>query len=135
MEQEPTEMAAPQINDDIGATIKQGQIDSLTRELKQYTDALEAKAKNKEDYMRQAETAKRVRDLQAKHFRKLPSQIQWEFETLPEYWELQDKLIADKHRQENHMDESTIKRFDYEIAELNKRIADTKDALDKLTAQ
>lgn len=135
MEQEPTPMAAPQVGDDIGETIKQGQIDSLNRELKQYSEALEAKKKDKEDYTRQAETAKKIRAIQAAHFRKVPEHIQWEFEKVPEYWELQDKILADKHRQENHMDESTLKRYELEIEEISKRLADTQDALDKLTAQ
>lgn len=133
--QESTEMTKVEIKDDIGQTIEQGQIESLTREIEQYKKALEGKKEDKADFERQVVTAKRVRELQLGNLRKVPHHIVWKYEELPEFWELQDKLMADKHRQENHMDDAKLKRFDYELEEITKRLAESEDALLKITKQ
>ncbi len=130
--QEPTEMTKVQIKDDLGATIEQGQRESLERETAQYLKAIETKKAEKADFQRQVDIAKRVRGLQINNLRKMPNHIVWKYEELPEFWELQDKLMADKHRQENHMDDAKLKRFDFEIEDLNKRLTETQDALTKI---
>jgi poly-gamma-glutamate capsule biosynthesis protein CapA/YwtB (metallophosphatase superfamily) len=133
--QEPTEMTKVQIKDELGATIEKGQIESLERESEQYKKAIEQKIKEKEDFTRQVLVAKRVRELQINNLKKVPEHIVWEYEKIPEFWELQTKLLSDKHRQENHMDDAKLKRYDFEIEDLNKRLAETQDALVKITTQ
>ena len=133
--QTPTEMTKVEVKDDLGQVIEQGQKESLVREIEQYKKAIEQKKLDKEDYQRQADVAKRIREIQTANMRKLPDQIVWQFETIQEYWELQDKLQADKNRQENHMDKTRLERYDFEIKELERRISETQDALDKINNQ
>jgi hypothetical protein len=133
--QETTDMTKVEIKDDLGATIEKGQLESLSREMEQYKKAIETKKADKADFERQVVTAKRIREIQIANLRKVPQHIVWEYEKLPEFWELQEKLLADKHRSENFMDDSKLKRFDFEIEDITKRIAETQDAMDKINQQ
>ena len=132
MDVESTKMTPVEIKDDIGKQILAGQKESLTREIAQYEEAIVEKQKGRDNYEEQARIARRARELQAAGLRKVPEHVVWEYEKNPEFWECQDKLVAFKHRQENQLDESTLKRYDYEIEDLKKRIADSQDALDRL---
>lgn len=112
MTQELTEIAPVEILDETGKTILQGQIQNCEREIAQFKAKLEEEKKSFENFKVQADLAEKVRQIQKAGFRKLPSQIQWQFEENPLYWELQDTLLAFKHRQERQVDESTLKRYE-----------------------
>lgn len=135
MDQIPTDMTAVAVKDELGETIVKEQRESLIREIKQYEEAIVAKEKDKANYAEQSAIAKRAREIQAKGLRKTPEHVVWEYEKDPEFWKCQDQLVAFKHRQENQVDEGTLKRYDYEIEQLKKRIAESQDALDKLDGE
>jgi len=112
MAQEMTEIAPIEIKDETGKIILQGQMQNCEREIKQFEEKLVEAQKDIDNYKTQADLAAQVRALQKAGFRKLDAHLVWEFEKQPEYWELQDKLLAYKHREEEARDVGQLTRFE-----------------------
>ena len=128
-------MSNVQVLDETGKAILNSQIENCQRELTQMKEAYDVAVKNKANYVEQAELAKQVRELQASKFRKVPAHLVWEFEHDPKYWELQDKLLKFKHREEDHVDTQSVKRYDLSIEETSNGVKRNEEKLASLLAQ
>jgi hypothetical protein len=133
--QEITELAPVSITDATGLDIISGQISSCERETKQFKETLENTQKEKASYVEQADIAREVRKLQADNFEKVPAHIQWKWETLPRFWELQKTILQFKHREEEAMDVGKLKYYDDTIAKLTEGIKRNEDKLVALKKQ
>lgn len=123
------------LSDPLSQEIVQSQIESTKRELSDFERAREDKEKAKARYIEQAKVHQRARQIVLEGFSKKPEAIEWAYEENPEYWTIQKQMAAWKFEAEDKVDESTIKRFDYDLATIDEQIKNCNIKLTRLMSK
>jgi hypothetical protein len=125
------------VNDDLGTEIAERQLESLKEQLVMYEKSIERSIKEREDYIEQCEVDETVWQIRLKdgNHEKLEDKKQFKYELDPKYWEMVRKKAEYEYRNHRSAYDSTLKRFERTLDELNKSKESVEEKITALTEE
>jgi hypothetical protein len=122
----------PDSENEYGSEIMQEAIQSLEKELELHTRNLKNNIDGKERFTKQWERDQKIWTIMIDNHMKLPEHIAFEYETVPEYWELRKEQLIEKYEEDKFKTESRLKKFDIDTEAINEQIKSATDKLNEL---
>lgn len=119
------------IMDESGKEIVQAGIENLKQEIAVFENNIEQLKKDKENFSTQWEVDERAYELVINNLKRIKPEF--EYEAIPEYWELKKKQFQYKFRQDKHLSESKINQYTRGIEANVSELKAAKDKLKHLT--
>ena len=122
----------PKLTDDLGQEIIAANSEQLRREVQLFTDNIEQNKKDEANYKTQWEVEKRLYELLLEGDNSTATNPKIKAETLPEYWELQKKMLQFKFREVKHLAESKLKHYEMNNTHLKEQLESAQSKLKEL---
>jgi septal ring factor EnvC (AmiA/AmiB activator) len=119
------------IMDEFGIDAVKAAIENLKVEIEVFEQNIVQLKKDKENFEVQWECDKRVYDMVINNLKKITPEF--EYETLPGYWECKKIQYQFKYRQDKHLSESKLKQYESGIEANTSELKAAKDKLKDLT--